>query len=110
MDGVIILNTTKVINSGMYILLILLEIIFVFTGVILTAACASGGSVKYGAIIALVTILIGSSFYYVLSVWPRENVYEVALEDNITWREFTNHYEVIEVKGNILKVKDKTEK
>lgn len=105
MDGVTILRTYQTISDGFGVLLFFLELAIIGCGVVITAWLANEDRVRAAICVALITILLGT---IAIVFWPRVNRYEVLLQDGVSWREFTDHYEVLSVDGNILRVRDRT--
>ena len=84
-----------------------MELAIIGCGVVITIWLANENRIRATICVALITILLGT---IAIVVWPRVNRYEILLQDGVSWRDFTDHYEILSVDGNILKVRDRTEK
>lgn len=107
MDGVVILRTYQDISEGWAMLLILIEFAVIASGVIICANLTLDNQNKKAIGVAALAIFLS---ILLAVVWPRVKRYEVLLQDGVSWREFTDRYEVLSVDGNVLKVRDRTEK
>lgn len=107
MNGIVILRTYQAISEGWAMLLILIELAIIVSGIFICTNLALDNQIKK-AMGATVLALFLSILLAV--IWPRVKRYEVLLQDGVSWREFTDHYEVLSVDGSILKVRDRTEK
>ena len=107
MNGVVILRTYQAISEGWAMLLILIELAVIVSGVIICANLALDNQIKKAMGVAALALFLS---ILLAIIWPRVNRYEVILQEGVSWREFTDHYEVLSVDGNILKVRDRTEK
>ena len=105
MNGVVILRTYQAISDGWTMLLILIELTIIPSGIIICANLALDNQIKKAIGVAAITLFLS---ILLIVIWPRVKRYEVLLQDGVSWREFTDHYEVLSVDGNILKVRDRT--
>ena len=87
-------------------LLILIELAVIVSGVIICANLALDNQIKKAMGAAALALFLS---ILLAVVWPRVNRYEVLLQDDVSWREFTDRYEVLSVDGTVLKVRDRTE-
>lgn len=107
MDGIVILRTYQTISDGWAMLLVLIELTVIVSGVIICANLTLDNQIKKAIGVAAITLFLS---ILLAVIWPRVKRYEVLLQDGASWREFTDHYEVLSVDGNVLKVRDRTEK
>ena len=105
MDGVTILRTYQTISDGWGVLLFFVELAILGGGAVITIWLANEDKIRAAIGVALITILVG---ILAIDFWPRVKRYEVLLQDGASWRDFTDHYEVLSVDGNILRVRDRT--
>ena len=107
MDGVVILRTYQDISEGWAMLLILIELIIIVSSVAICANLALDAQNKKAIGVAALALFLS---VLLIVIWPRVKRYEVLLQDGVSWRDFTDHYEVLSVDGSILKVRNRTEK
>ena len=104
MDGVVILSTSRVIGDFWSIVGGLITTGLIILGIILFSLLHDNDHVFSAAFIALMIIgCIIFTFRYI----PRYTQYKVTLTDDASWYRFTQAYEVIDVQGSILTVKER---
>jgi len=86
-------------------LLILVEVAVIIGGVAICANLILDEQIKKAIGVATFALFLS---ILLMTIWPRVNRHEVLLQDGVSWRDFTDHYEVLSVDGNILKVRDRT--
>lgn len=99
MDGVRILaeNTTQVY---WWVALIIASFIGLATGVIICIKDDSAVGLPCGAVV----FILAFSIIYFPNMKP-ETIYDVIVEDTVSWTEFNEKYEVLDQNGEIIKVK-----
>ena len=104
MDGVVILSTSRVIGDFWSIVGGLITTGLIILGIILFSLLHDNDHVFSAAFIALMIIgCIIFTYRYI----PRYTQYKVTLTDDASWYRFTQAYEVIDVQGSILTVKER---
>ena len=117
MDGVTILNTIteNVSNTAGFLVVIL---IFSIMAIILSFIAIIEASNKFSefngfVIVFIITGIAGISFFIVsileLNTAPQEpqTLYEVTISDEVSFKDFTSKYEIIEQRGEIYIVKER---
>ena len=104
MDGVVILSTSQVVNDIWSIIGGFITAGLIILGTILFSSLHNNDHIFAAAFIALMIIgCIIFTFRYI----PRYTQYKVTLTDDASWYRFTQAYEVIDVQGSILTVKER---
>lgn len=115
MDGVTILNTIteNVSNTAGLVVLLILSIVVIILSFIAIIVVSDKFSEFDGFIIAfIITGIIGILFVIVLILelnTPQEpqTLYEVTISDEVSFKDFTSKYEIIEQRGEIYIVKER---
>lgn len=103
MDGVIILNTIPECSSPWMVMIIVLAISII--SFIIGCIKDSDGLKGIGAIFGTIT-LIGMC-WSPLHTHPTR--YEVSITDEVSFNEFTQHYKIIDQRGEIYVVEERAE-
>ena len=116
MDGVTILNTIteNVSNTDCLVVLLIFSIVVIIFSFIAIIAVSDKFSEFNGFVIAyIITGIAGILFVIVLilelNAPPQEpqTLYEVTISDEISFKDFTSKYEIIEQRGEIYIVKER---
>lgn len=106
MDGVTIINTYKSLSDGSAAILafgICFLVILIVSGLVCLHECYDRKDKACG--IALLASAFGIALVLVFVIKP-EQYYEVVLDEGVKWQEFTTHYEIEKVRGQILTVRE----
>ena len=116
MDGVTILNTIteNVSNTDCLVVLLIFSIVVIIFSFIAIIAVSDKFSEFNGFVIAyIITGIVGILFVIfsilelnTLSQEP-QTLYEVTISDEISFKDFTSKYEIIEQRGEIYIVKER---
>ena len=116
MDGITILNTIteNVSNTAGFVVLLIFSIVVIILSFIAIIICSDKFSEFNGFVIAfIITGIAGISFLIVsileLNTPPQEpqTLYEVTISDEVSFKDFTSKYEIIEQRGEIYIVKER---
>lgn len=101
-NGVVLLDTVKVLSDYNTLFFILLLIGAIISGIVITFAIVEGGYTMFMlACSALITCII---FMFTL---PQTTQYRVYLTPEVNTAEFFDTYRVIKVSGKILDIQEK---
>ena len=102
MDGVTILNTYNTFSTFCTVLLTLgvigAALFFAFAMALFDDDVFFGG-----VLMGLAVVLIIVCF----NMPKNKTVYEIILDDGVSWNEFEKHYKVLQVRGKILRVEER---
>lgn len=110
MEGVIILNTiVEEVHAGNIISLpgilgIVLFMVAIFTSIISTTECDAVFALVSAACFIFSLFLIIFSFSRLGPVVDYKYTYEVLIEDNVSFNDFNERYEIISQRGSIYTV------
>ena len=112
MDGVTILNTFN--SSGDFVLGIVLLILgtFVLCVTIFSAVCSYEQKEKFNVLTFFSIFLAVTTFVFIIiGIINLANLdattYEVTISDEVSFKDFTSKYEIIEQRGEIYIVKER---
>ena len=106
MDGVIVLDSC-VTMGGWVVLLTFLEFGLIAFAVATAVCCYESPKFRvrgFGVLMAIAQLYVGYVFYKIM---PRYTQLDVTLENGVSWSEFADRYDVLEVKGRILTIKER---
>ncbi|MBQ7277300.1 MAG: hypothetical protein IJS58_08660 [Bacilli bacterium] len=112
MDGIYILNIIeKPIygfgwNSGLGWFFVILSIIIAIESIHLTMIERDGRNLLF-LLLTFLTIIISASYFSSSKVIGTYNIYEVTIDDTVSWVELNERYDVISQRGNIIEIKEK---
>lgn len=111
MDGITVLNVTSQEVRGfgydtVGVLLLCTAIIFLFVSVIfiITDSSYLSLSVPFFMLFSLISIFILSNAKLINTY----NIYEVTIDNTVSWVELDKHYDILGQRGNIITIKEKT--
>ena len=112
MEGVNILSETVTRDISIFgcIVLICSGIMLLIVGIIclvMSIQDGSGAYVLFSAIVILCSFVVGTIGIVHLSDKPY-TVYKVTIDDNVSFKEFNERYEIIKQDGLIYEVKEKS--
>ena len=117
MDGVTILNTIteNVSNTaGLLVVILIFSIVEIILSIIGIILCSNKFSEFNGFVIAYIIIGIAGISFFIVSILelnapPQEpqTLYEVTISDEVSFKDFTSKYEIIEQRGEIYIVKER---
>lgn len=110
MDGITVLNVTsqeaKEFGYDVVSVLLLCTTIFLFVGVIffITGSSYLFLSVPFVMLFFFISLLILSNAKLINTY----NIYEVTIDNTVSWVELNKHYDILGQRGNIITIKEKT--
>ena len=107
MDGVISLDSCVTVSEGYVVILTFIELVLIGFTAAITFSCVESEKLWtriWGVLMAIALMLVGFGFF---RIFPRYTQLDVTLEDEVSWSEFADRYEVLDVKGRILTVREK---
>ena len=116
MDGVTILNTIteNVPNTAGLVVTLIFSIVVIIVSFIAIIICSNKFSEFNGYVtVLIITGIAGISFFIVsileLNTPPQEpqTLYEVTISDEVSFKDFTSKYEIIEQREEIYIVKER---
>ena len=116
MDGVTILNTIteNVSNTAGLVTILIFSIVLIIISFIAIIICSNKFSEFNGFVIAFVITGIAGILFVIVSILelnapPQEpqTLYEVTISDEVSFKDFTSKYEIIEQRGEIYIVKER---
>ena len=116
MDGVTILNTIteNVSNTAGLVVALIFSIVLIIISFIAIIICSNKFSEFNGYVtVLIITGIAGISLFIVsileLNTPPQEpqTLYEVTISDEVSFKDFTSKYEIIEQRGEIYVVKER---
>lgn len=116
MDGVTILNTIteNVSNTAVLVAILIFSIVEIIISFIAIIAVSNKFSEFNGFVIAFVITGIAGILFVIVSILelnapPQEpqTLYEVTISDEVSFKDFTSKYEIIEQRGEIYVVKER---
>ena len=116
MDGVTILNTIteNVSNTAGLVAILIFSIVEIIISFIAIIAVSNKFSEFNGFVIAFVITGIAGILFVIVSILelnapPQEpqTLYEVTISDEVSFKDFTSKYEIIEQRGEIYVVKER---
>ena len=115
MDGVTILNTIteNVSNTACLVVLLIFSIVVIILSFIAIIAVSDKFSEFNGFVIAYIIMGIFGILFVIVSILelntPQESqtLYEVTISDEVSFKDFTSKYEIIEQRGEIYIVKER---
>ena len=116
MDGVTILNTIteNVSNTAGLGVILISSIVFIIISFIAIIICSNKFSEFNDFVIVYIIIGIAGISFFIVSIFelntpPQEpqTLYEVTISDEVSFKDFTLKYEIIEQRGEIYIVKER---
>lgn len=115
MDGITILNTIteNVSNTAGLVVALILSIVITIISFIAIIVVSDKFSEFNGFIIAFIVTGIFGILFVIVSIFvlntPQEpqTLYEVTISDEVSFKDFTSKYEIIEQRGEIYIVKER---
>lgn len=115
MDGVTILNTIteNVSNTDCLIVLLIFSIVIIIISFIAIIAVSDKFSEFNGFVIAYIITGIAGISFLIVSILelktPQEpqTLYEVTISDEVSFKDFTSKYEIVDQRGEIYTVKER---
>lgn len=115
MDGVTILNTIteNVSNTAGLIVTLVFSIVIIIVSFIAIIICSNKFSEFNGYVTVLIITGIAGILLVIISILelntPQEpqTLYEVTISDEVSFKDFTSKYEIIEQRGEIYMVKER---
>lgn len=116
MDGVTILNTIteNVSNTAGLIVTLVFSIVIIIVSFIAIIICSNKFSEFNGYVTVLIITGIAGILFVIVSILelnaqPQEpqTLYEVTISDEVSFKNFTSKYEIIEQRGEIYTVKER---
>lgn len=105
MDGVTILNTYQTYTLGWTVILVTAIVAAGFCFAI-SFAFFDSSTIISGISGGLCVVLIIAAFHIPKTITG----YEIIVDHSVSWEELTEHYQIINVRGRILKVEEKEQK
>lgn len=112
MDGIYILNIIeKPIygfgwNSGLGWFFVIFSIIITIESIYLTIIERDRRNLLF-LLLTFLTIIISASYFSSSKVIGTYNIYEVTIDDTVSWVELNKHYDILKQRGNIITIKEK---
>ena len=106
MEGVTILNAYKALSDGSAVFLgfgVVIVISIIVAAVVFLHESYDRKDKVYA--IALIASAFGLALILLFNIKPSQ-YYEVMLDESVKWQEFTTHYEVEKVRGQIITVRE----
>lgn len=115
MDGITILNTIteNVSNTGGLVVLLIFSIIVIILSFIAIIAVSDKFYEFNGFVIVYIITGIAGISFLIVSILelntPQEpqTLYEVTISDEVSFKDFTSKYEIIEQRGDIYVIKER---
>lgn len=116
MDGVTILNTIteNISNIESFVMLLFFSIALIILLLVAIVLASDGFSEINGYVITYITVEIVAIILLVLSIMelnttPEKSqiLYEVTISEEVSFKDFTSKYEIIEQRGEIYIVKER---
>lgn len=116
MDGITILNTIteNVSNTAILVVILIFSIVVIILSFIAIIICSDKFSEFNGFVIAYIIMGIFGILFVIVSILelntpPQEpqTLYEVTISDEVSFKDFTSKYEIIEQRGEIYIVKER---
>lgn len=99
MDGVTILQTIPAVTNKEYIILIIAVLFLIILGGVLL--------LKFDASLAGVAFMAFALIVAAQGVHPHPKQYKIAVDNTVSYNEFTAKYNIIETDGKIITVEEK---
>lgn len=99
MDGVTILQTIPAVTNKEYIILIIAVLFLIILGGVLL--------LKFDALLAGVAFMAFALIVVAQGVHPHPKQYKIAVDNTVSYNEFTAKYNIIETDGKIITVEEK---
>lgn len=116
MDGVTILNTyvENIPTTGNFVVILIFSIIMAVLSLVVAFVISDGFGEFNGAALVFVIIAIFGTVSTILTInelttSPKEpqTLYEATISDEVSFKDFTSKYEIIEQRGDIYVVKER---
>lgn len=99
MNGVTILQTMPAVTNKEYIIIIIAVLLLIILGGVLI--------LKFDALLAGVTFMAFALIVAAQGVHPHPKQYKIAVDNTVSYNEFTAKYNIIETDGKIITVEKK---
>lgn len=99
MDGVTILQTMPAVTNKEYIIIIIAVLFLIILGCVFI--------LKFDALLAGVVLMVCGLIVAAQGVHPHPKQYKIAVDNTVSYNEFTAKYNIIETDGKIITVEEK---